>query len=433
MNAHRKQQPPRRDHADITEIERCLIGSVILDPQELDGVSGLVSSRDFFDIEMGKFWTTLVDRRDAGLPVNDSALLLESAKQIFGLNAVATVEELFHKMPHAVHAKFYACQVIEASKLRALTTIAEEIAARCTDTTENADNIANYANGQLEAIGCENAIVATAFDAGRELIGELRQPEKRIPIFTGIESVDRAAGGLLPGELQIIAARPGNGKTSLAMQVAKWTAEKGRPVLFVSLEMKSTELVCRTLCGMTEIESRTLRRGEALQTDIDRLEKANHDLESLPFRIFDPPTATVQRIRATARMQAASAAGLDLLVVDYIGLVEPRDKRQQRNEQVSEITAALKRLAKEINIPVIALCQLNREADGSEPRLSHLRESGSIEQDADVVLFLHRLEPGGNEFKLIVGKHRHGDTGALTITFDGKRTRFDDKATRDWY
>ena len=200
-------------------------------------------------------------------------------------------------------------------------------------------------------------------------MNELNTPTTRRPVFTGIERFDRVAGGLLPGELEIIAARPGNGKTSLAMQIGNRLARLDRPVLFVSLEMRAAELVGRLLCGSTGIDSRHLRRG---QVDPAKFADEIADMAGTPLTIFDPPAATMQRIRAVAKMQKA-ATGLELLIVDYIGLVQPRDRKIPRHEQVAEITGGLKQLAKELDTPVIALCQLNREADGADPKLSHLR------------------------------------------------------------
>lgn len=412
---------PKRIRTDAAESECSLIGSVLLDPSELDRVSGQVSQRDFLDDQLGRLYSVLVDRHDAGLPINDPVLLLDSAKQIFGEPASATLGELFEREPTAAHARFYAEKVVEASKLRRLEQIALGIIDRCQDQSQTSQDIEGFVDCQLESIGCETAKATTNIhQAGLGLIAELETPSNRRPVFSGIESVDCIAGGLLAGELGIIAARPGNGKTSFAMQIAKRLAEQNRPVLFVSLEMKATELVARVLCGMTGTESQYLRRGQA---NTQKLAEANAELDGLPLTIFDPPTATIQRIRATAKIQRASL-GLDLLVVDYIGLIEPRDRSVPRTEQVGEITAGFKRLAKELGIPVIALCQLNRGADGAEPMLSHLRESGNVEQDADVVLFLHRTAPGSNRFRLIIGKHRHGQTGAIEVKFDEKRTRF---------
>jgi len=403
-------------NTEITQSERAVIGSILLKPKTLDTLSSQLGSSDFYDHQLGRLYSVLVDRHDADLP-SDPVTLHPEAKEIFGENPSATLAELFVEVPNAGNVSYYASQVIEASKKRKIGSIAGNIR----DDSRSADEVAEHAISQLETIGSrESGTVISAYDAGTELIDSLSANERRRPVFSGIDDVDRIVGGLLPGELQIIAGRPGSGKTALAMQVAKKQSDAFRPVLYVSAEMTKSELVARVLCGMTGIESRVIRQGQASGQMLAQLKEANADLDETPLLIYDKPAPTVQKIRALAKIQKANG-GLDLLVVDYIGLMTPRDRRVSRHEQVGEITGMLKQIAKELSVPVIALSQLNREADGALPKLSHLRESGSIEQDADIVLFIHR---SGDQSKLIVGKHRHGDTGSFPITFDAARTRF---------
>ena len=403
-------------NTEITQSERAVIGSILLNPKTLDTLSSQLGSSDFYDHQLGRLYSVLVDRHDADLP-SDPVTLLPTAKEIFGETASATLGELFSEVPNIGHVHYYANQVIEASKKRKLGSIAGNIR----DDSRSADEVAEHAISQLETIGSrESGTVTSAYDAGTELIDSLSENQSRRPVFTGIDDVDRIVGGLLPGELQIIAGRPGSGKTALAMQVAKKQSDAFRPVLYVSAEMTKSELVARLLCGITGIDSRIIRRGQASDQMMAQLKEANADLDETPLLIYDKPAPTVQKIRALAKIQKANG-GLDLLVVDYIGLMTPRDRRVSRHEQVGEITGMLKQIAKELSVPVIALSQLNREADGAEPKLSHLRESGSIEQDADIVLFIHR---SGDQSKLIVGKHRHGDTGSFSITFDARKTQF---------
>ncbi|MDA8563100.1 AAA family ATPase [Mariniblastus sp.] len=415
MSDHKK-----RTRSNIEATERALIGSALLEPSIIDTLSGRIGVSDFYDPQLGSLFSVLVDRNDAGLP-SDTVTLLSSAKGIFGATAAATLAELFNEVPHVGHAEYYASQVAEAAKRRKLEIIADDIRDMANDDTRSADEVAELAVNRLESVGThESGLVTSVYDAGTGLIDSLNDGNSRRPIFTGIDSVDRIVGGLLPGEFQIIAGRPGSGKSAFAMQVAKKQSDVLRPVLLVSLEMTKSELVTRILCGMTGIDSRIIRRGQASDEMKVSLKEANDDLNETPLLIYDKPAPTVQTIRALAKIQKAHG-GLDLLVVDYIGLITPRDRRISRHEQVGEITGMLKQIAKELEVPVIALSQLNREADGAEPKLSHLRESGSIEQDADIVLFIHRA---GNDSKLIVGKHRHGDTGSFPITFDAARTRF---------
>ena len=404
----------------MSEHERSFIAAAMLDPTHIDAIGDRLSGDDFADRELGKFFEVLRDRHDAGLPVNDASLLASAGREVFGDKALTMIGELAIELPHAAHGKHYAERVIAGSRRRKLLALSEEIRDRC-NAVDDPDEITRFVDAKLPAIGLRTASKpVTAFEAATQLIAELESPSERRPIRSGIDSLDNVAGGLMPGELEIIAARPGAGKTSFAMQIAKRVAQQNRPVMFVSLEMRSTELIGRILAGDSGVDGSQLRNGQA---DPARLMPAVADLDGMPLVISDPPTASMAQIRALAKMQAATR-GLDLLVVDYIGLVKPRDRKIPRTEQVAEISGALKRLAKELEIPVIALCQLNRQADGAKPILSHLRESGAIEQDADVVLFLHREEQNGNGFKIIIAKHRHGQTGELSAIFDAKRTTF---------
>lgn len=234
----------------------------------------------------------------------------------------------------------------------------------------------------------------------------------------------------MPGEMIVLAARPGCGKTSLAWQICKHNAFRGRNVLFVSLEMRSNELVARTAAGATTVPSSTIRSGNVSADQMSNIESALDELADYPLSIADPATATMEKIKALSRLEK-SRRGLQLLVIDYLGLIRHENTKLRKFESMTEISADVKRLAKEIEVPILALCQLNRESDGAEPKLSHLRDSGSIEQDADSVMFLHPEDDKKENFFLIVAKNRHGDTGKVEVQFDAQRTMFTD-STYEW-
>lgn len=400
--------------------ERELIGCCILDSTCIDIVGRNLSGADFVDDRLGRFFDHLKLLNEAGQPINDVSLLVLESSRFFGDQAHSMIAELAIAVPHASHFGHYAKTIIECSQRRKLLNLSDAI-KRKTDHGSCPERIVSFADAALSSIGSSgDQRTITAMEAATELIAEIESPSKRRPVLCGIDLIDNVMGGLMPGELQVIAARPGCGKTSFAMQVARRTAVQGRGVLFVSLEMSSTELVARMLASMAEIDGRQLRSGSA---DVDKLRStATYELDGMPLSIFDPPAATMQTIRAVAKIHAARH-GLELVVIDYIGLVRPRDNRIPRTEQVAEITGTMKQVAKELELPVIALCQLNRQADGQVPILSHLRESGAIEQDADVVSFLHRENK--RDYKFIIAKHRHGQTGDLSISFDAKRTTFE--------
>jgi replicative DNA helicase len=245
-------------------------------------------------------------------------------------------------------------------------------------------------------------------------------------IPTGISSFDADMGGLFPGELTILAARPGVGKTSFALQVAAHNAESGRLVYFASLEMSAAELSIRLACGESGVSNRLVRIGKFGADDSQRLSEALRKQAKVALEIHDRSALTVASIRREIRKR--KKRGLALAIVDYLQLVTPDDRRLPREQQVARMVRQLKETAREYEIPILCLCQLNRQADGDEtPRLSHLRESGAIEQDADVVLFLSKHEPKGGETHnaiLIVAKNRNGETGPLRLDWDGGRTRF---------
>lgn len=406
-----------------TDAEVALIAAVIVDASRLDTLD--IVGTDFGDADLGTLWNALRTIHDAGLPIGDPKILLPELKRLSVHESVRTPgfigRLLVDGRAEAAHATFYAQQVARAAVLRRQALLAHEWLTRVADPAADPQEIERWLDAQLSTAGGRTTDPARDIgEVAADIIAEIKSGTCGKPTMTGFADLDASAGGWQAGELVIMAARPGVGKTSFALQVAAHNAERERRVLFVSLEMRDRELVTRTLCGDARVDSRRLRTGRQNAADIERLHAAADDIRDLPVRIWAPPSATLARIRGVAKREAA-VSGLSLLVVDYLGLIRPADSKRPRYEQIGEVSAGLKALAKELDVPVLALCQLNREADGTEPRLANLRDSGSIEQDADVVLFLHREETAT---KLIVAKHRHGETGSVQLRFDGATTRF---------
>jgi replicative DNA helicase len=262
----------------------------------------------------------------------------------------------------------------------------------------------------------------------------------------GVETLfadfDALTGGLHDSELVILAARPSMGKTALALNIAENVAVKLRtPVMFVSLEMSSIELADRMLCSAARVNGQRLRNGTLSNDDFKRLVKTAGEMSQAPLYVDDSPSRTVTEIAAAARrVRRKCGDKLGLIVVDYLQLIEPDNSKDPRQEQVARITRRLKGLAREMKVPILCLAQLNRQAEDSKdhrPRLSHLRESGAIEQDADVVMFVHREEyyHRGDEARqyagqaeIIVAKQRNGPIGDVEIVWRKEFTRFEDKA-----
>jgi replicative DNA helicase len=410
-----------------TEAEHALIGSILIDPSNVSHVSGEVSARDFADFDLGCLWDALVTLQESGTPIGDMAVVVPELRRMRLPGGVADGACLMRLIQSGIacHARNYAAEVKKASKLRQQSQVAAELARLVLAPEADPDRIASWLEAATVSTGTHRADCRQFGVVADEWLTELQTSQFRERIvMSGIYELDERVGGWLPGELVILAARTSVGKTAMAMQITSDLAERSRPVLFVSLEMKDRELVGRILCGAAEVDNRRIRNGRHNGHDVAQLKVQADRLRPNPLFIWAPHRATTGKIRAMAkRMQAVK--GLDLLVVDYIGLIQPADSKRQRYEQIGQMTGDLKAIAKELNVPVLALCQLNRDADGQEPRLSQLRESGSIEQDADVVLFIHRESREKPEATLIVAKHRHAEVGKMTLQWSTSRLRFE--------
>jgi len=235
-------------------------------------------------------------------------------------------------------------------------------------------------------------------------------------------------GVILPGEKMVIAARTGAGKSLMGLQIGHHSAAKGRKVLFITLEMSAIELTQRLMCSIGQVDNSSIRTRTTSSGERRRLIEAANELKDMPLYIMTPGSATISLICGAVRLQAKTT-GVDLLIVDYLQRVGGSDPRASKREQLVEITNRLKDLAREIDAPLLELCQLNRASEQSEePKLSHLAESASIENDADIVLFLHRVNDGTNA---IVAKHRHDRIGKVKLTFNAVRTRFEELSVAD--
>lgn len=410
-----------------TQSEHALIGSILIDPSNVAHVTGDVSSMDFADPDLGCLFDALVTLQEAGRPINDMAVVVPELKRMRIPAAVMEVAFLYRLIQGSVacHARNYAAEVRKASRLRQQAGVAAELARLTEALDADPDAIARWLESATISTGTYRADCRQFSSVASDWLTEIQAVEFRDRIvMSGVLDLDTRAGGWMPGELVVLAARTNVGKTAFALQIATAVAERGKSVLFCSLEMKDRELVGRILCGAAEVDNRRIRAGRHDEHDISQLQWQADRMKEMPLFIWAPPRATTGRIRAMGKRSAA-VKGLDMLVVDYLGLVQPADAKRQRYEQLGQVTGDLKAMAKELNVPVLALCQLNRDADGQEPRLSQLRESGSIEQDADVVLFLHREDRQRPDTTLIVAKHRHADVGKMTLQWVPSRLRFE--------
>ncbi len=412
--------------------ERLLVGSALLDPTTIDAVSEFVSGSQFTDKTLGDAFDLLADCYAAGRPIGDTSVAvseLRTAGLLDRLGGHAAIGTLIRDTPSAAGAVYHACQIARAAKMRSLLCISRELARRAQAATDAPAALIDWLHGQIQTLASDGEPdgVSTISESLRYLVDSMRASDAKLTaVPTGIATIDQMLGGLFLGDLTILAARPSVGKSAFGFQLAESAAAAGHVALFVSLEMGVRDLAARYAAGHTGLSAADLRAGQYDARDIDRIAALADDRRAMPLHAWPTRAATVGRIRGIARTVAARSGQLDLLVVDYLGLIQATDRRKPRWEQVTEISGALKTLATELDVSLVALCQVSRDCEGSTPNLSHLRESGAIEQDADQVLFLHRHR-SSSETKLVVAKNRHGLTGQLSLNFDAEQCRFYEK------
>lgn len=422
------------------EAEINVLGSVLLLPSTMEHIAHLLDPEDFHDDAHVKIYRHMLAQHNLGRPIDPTILIdrLNTAKEYESVGGAAYIGKILHAVPHAAHAVYYAEIVRDKALLRRLIVAATEILRQAYANPENVIELVAAAEAQISGLGSRGTTQEAKLigDVAAETLVELRaslESPRRPGIMSGVGPLDSGMGPIMPGELAIIAARPGCGKTALAMQFAERAAGHGKSTLFVSLEMKDSELTRREMSRLAGVDSRDVRSLNVTDSDLFKLGQAVDLLDGQPIWLWDRSNATVGQIRNVAK-QLKVRHGLDMLIVDYIGLIEPARHEQhlKRHELIGKFTRALKGLSKELDLPVIALCQLNREADGQRPRLSMLRESGNIEQDADTVVFVHHDDSAGHGktpfeargAELIVAKHRHSAVGIVSVFWTPAETRF---------
>jgi replicative DNA helicase len=347
-------------------------------------------------------------------------------------------------VPTAAHASHYADIVRTDATSRSLIDASTEILRDAYDPGNDPRELLGQAEQKIFSIldrrgASEIASISDVLHEALDRIdARLRGEHVGSGVDLGFQELDKMMGGFHNSELVILAARPSMGKTAFAMNIAEnVSVQQQKPVLFVSLEMSAIELADRLLCSVAEVDSQRLRNGTISQEDRKRLLDTANKISSSPLFIDDSPSRTVTEVAAAARRIKRNQNSLGLVVVDYLQLLQPDDPRDPRQEQVAKMARRLKGLARELDVPLLCLAQLNRQTEASggsnKPKLSHLRESGAIEQDADVVMFVHREEyylPVEERDKvaglaeIIIGKQRNGPVGEVTLTWRKEFTRF---------
>lgn len=404
----------------IIESERQVVGITIRDPSAFD-VADLMPTH-FADKACRTVWLVLATLRDANLPIDEARFTREARRQgvVDDIGGLAGIANLVSKAGSAGSFQAYVDDVRRGHELRRLRSLADSLAASTCDPSADPATIRAQIDAELHtAVECVG-VARSVSEIMKDVIRDMGSEDTRAGVPSGFPSYDGAtAGGFHPGELIIIAARPSVGKSALAVGMGLHAALHRRRVLFVSLEMTSGDIALRVLASETGEKLPRLRAGKG---DRQRAEEVAAEFDEVPFLLWSGRGVDLDQLRGVCRLEQARG-GLDAIFVDYIGLVKPADRRKPRWEAVTETSNALKTLALTLNVPVIALCQLNRDAEGETPKLSHLRESGAIEQDADVVMLLDR-ERDSSTASLNVAKIRNGRTGPFDLHFDGAAFKF---------
>jgi replicative DNA helicase len=430
--------------------ERAVLGAVLRDNAALAEAGCLVREEDFFTDAHRKLWSGLSALVNAGTHADLVTLADELRRRgwVEDVGGYGTLADLWEAVPTSANVLHHARLVRDRAALRRLAVVGEEIARSAADPDDTAEALLGRAEQAVLAVaplgaGGATAPLSEALDEACDRIdarcANAGQPSG---VPTGLADLDRLTSGLQDGELTVLAARPSCGKTALAVSVARHAAMRlGLPTLVVSLEQRRAELAERLLCAESGLDSARLRSGLVGPEDARLLAAARDRLAPAPLFIDDTPAQGMLRVAAGAR-RLKHRRGLRLVVVDYLQLVDPEDRKASRNDQVGGIARRLKALARELAAPVLALCQLNREVEsrpGGRPRLSDLRDSGEIEQHADTVMLLWRQAPTEPEqgspvtrVGIDVAKQRNGPTGDVTVAFRRACMRFEDYAQGGW-
>lgn len=435
------------------EAERAVLCSLLLLPEVADDVALILKEDDFLDDANRRIYRHMAAMHDEGAAI-DVMLLIQRLRDKGEFEAIggnAYLAELSGAVATAAHAEYYAQIVREKATLRGLIEASTDILRDAYDPTIEPRQLLSRAEervfGILESKG--HGQVTTIRDVLTESIARIDARMKNEHAFGGIETgfddFDEMTGGMHGSQLIILAARPSMGKTALAMNIVEHVAINCQhPTLFVSLEMAALELGDRLLCSRAHVSGHRVRTGQIKVEESQKLIRTAAEISTAPLYIDDSPSRTMTEISAAAR-RLKRKEGLGLIVIDYLQLIDPDNSRDPRQEQVAKIARRLKGLARELEVPVLCLAQLNRQTEAgrdNKPQLSNLRESGAIEQDADVVMFIHREEYYATneedrerlrgEAELIIRKQRAGPVGDVKLTWLHDFTRFTNRAPQQY-
>ncbi|AWI78684.1 MAG: replicative DNA helicase [Betaproteobacteria bacterium HGW-Betaproteobacteria-13] len=433
------------------EAEQSLIGGILLDNSSWERVADLVNEADFYRDDHRRIYRHISKLIDFGKPA-DVVTVFESlekngeAEQAGGLSYLA---EIANNTPSAANIRRYAEIVRERAILRKLVAVGDNIAASALSPSgKDAKMLLDEAEARVFEIAEAGARNTTGFQVIQPILKQVvdrvqelydRDSASEVTgVPSGFADLDAKTSGLQPSDMLIVAGRPAMGKTTFALNVAEHVAVEQRlPVAIFSMEMPGTQLATRFIASVGRIDMQKIRSGRLTDDDWQRLTVAMGKLYDAPLYIDETPGLNPIDLRARARRLARQCGRLGLIVIDYLQLMSGTRDSDNRASELSEISRSVKSLAKELHVPIIALSQLNRSLEqrpNKRPVMSDLRESGAIEQDADIIMFIYRDEvynpdsPDKGTAELIIGKHRNGPTGTVRMTFFGEYTRFENFA-----
>jgi len=423
------------------ESEKALLGSIMLKPEGMNDAIDLVTPDSFYAEKHRYIYQAMLELFSRSEPIDLLSLSskLKEKKKLDQIGGSAYLTELVNAVPSASNLKHYAEIVQKKSVMRGLIEVSNHISELGYQEDTRLEDLLDQAEKKVFAV--TNAPIGQKFISIRETLGEawerldsLHHKKGEIRgVPSGFKNLDDHLAGFQKSDLVILAARPSMGKTALALDIARQTATlHNTPVGIFSLEMSAQQLVDRMLAAESRVDAWKLRTGRlAADEEFSKIRDSLDKLAKAPIFIDDKPSNTVLGMRSTAR-RLKSEHGLGLIIVDYLQLMAPSRNYDSMVHQVTEISRSLKALARELDVPVLALSQLSRAVEQRQgrPRLSDLRDSGSIEQDADVVMFIHREDKykedsdRPNIAEILIEKHRNGPTGKIELYFDDKKTTF---------
>jgi replicative DNA helicase len=427
------------------EAEQAVLGAIILEGEAITKAIEILCSDDFYRDAHRKIYNAMVELFNKNEPI-DLITITEHLKDkgeledVGGLSYLSTLATV---VPTSANIKYYAKLVREKALLRSIIRACTEIVTKVYEEPEDADEMLDYAEKLIFEIS--NKRTNTSFyqmkDVVKHTIKIVESMYERKAVITGIPSgfkdLDELTSGFQPGDLIIIGGRPGMGKTAFSLNIAQHVGvELGEPVAFFSLEMSKEQIAMRLLSSLAMVNASALRKGFISKRDWEKLTESAVKLSEAPIYIDDSSQMSVLEIRAKARRLKMEKGRLNLIIIDYLQLMRNRIAYDTREQEISEISRSLKAMAKELKVPVIALSQLNRSVEKTtdrRPTLANLRESGAIEQDADLIIFLYRDEiynkknpANKGKAEIIVAKQRNGPTDTINLTFLSEYTRFID-------